>query len=104
MTGNSARAFTGLIILADAINRASTLEADNIRQAILKTELTGEQLIMPWDGVGFEPETGQNILGKGIIVQIQGGEYRTVWPWELSEKTVIWPMPAWSKRSNGNGK
>ncbi len=104
MTGNSARSFTGLIVLADAINRASTLEPENIRKALMETKISGEQLIMPWDGVRFDPDTGQNILGKGIIVQVQGGQYRTVWLWELSENPVIWPMPTWSERDVLNKK
>ena len=99
MNGSSARAFTGLMVLADAINRAQTLEPEYIRKAILETKLSGEQLIMPWDGVSFDPGTGQNVLGKGIIVQVQDGEYLTVWPWELAAGEVIWPMPAWSERT-----
>ncbi|HIJ56163.1 MAG TPA: ABC transporter substrate-binding protein [Deltaproteobacteria bacterium] len=98
MNGNSARAFTGLIVLADAINRSKALEPQSIREALLKTHIKSEQLIMPWDGVVFDPETGQNIGGKGIIVQIQKGEYRTVWPRNLSENPIIWPMPSWSER------
>ena len=98
MNGNSARAFTGLIVLADAINRSKTLEPESIREALLKTHIKSEQLIMPWDGVVFDPETGQNTGGKGIIVQIQKGEYRTVWPRNLSENPIIWPMPSWSER------
>lgn len=101
MNGNSARAFTGLLVLADAINRARTLKPEDIRRAIKDTEISGEKLIMPWEGVRFDPETGQNILGKGIIVQVQGGEYRTVWPWELSETRVVWPIPAWDDRDSG---
>jgi branched-chain amino acid transport system substrate-binding protein len=98
MNGNSARAFTGLLVLADAINRSKTLEPESIREALLKTHIKSEQLIMPWDGVIFDPETGQNTGGKGIIVQIQKGEYRTVWPRNLSDTPIIWPMPLWSER------
>ena len=99
MTGHSARAFTGLIVLADAINRATALTPEAIRAALLATDLAGEQLIMPWEGVRFDPKTGQNILGKGIVVQVQGGEYHTVWPLELSANIVVWPFPDWSDES-----
>jgi branched-chain amino acid transport system substrate-binding protein len=95
LTGNSARAFTGLIVLADAINRAGSTEADKIRQALLATNIPAEQVIMPWDGVKFDPATGQNVLAKGIIVQIQEQAYRTVWPWDLANAELVWPMPAW---------
>lgn len=97
MTGNSARAFTGLIVLADAINRAGSTEPEAIRQALLATDLSGEQLIMPWDGIKFDPATGQNVLARGIIVQMQDRSYHTVWPWELADRDLVWPMPAWEK-------
>jgi branched-chain amino acid transport system substrate-binding protein len=100
MTGNSARAFTGLIVLAEAINRARGPEPKQLRDALLDTAITAEQLIMPWEGVVFDSKTGQNTMGRGIIVQVQGGRYRTVWPTELSDQPVIWPMPRWSERGN----
>jgi branched-chain amino acid transport system substrate-binding protein len=100
MSGNSARSFTALLTLADAMNRAPSLDAEGIRQALLQTDIKGEQLIMPWDGVKFDPKSGQNILGKGIIVQVQRGEYVTVWPWDLSSRPVIWPIPPWENRES----
>jgi branched-chain amino acid transport system substrate-binding protein len=60
--------------------------------------LKSNQIIMPWEGVKFDPKTHENILAKGIIVQIQEGEYRTVWPSNLATKDVVWPMPKWDKR------
>lgn len=97
MNGSSARAFTGVFVLADAINRAASLEPAKIQAALQKTDLKGEQLIMPWDGVSFDAR-GQNTKGRGIMVQIQKGEYVTVWPLELASKELIWPLPEWSKR------
>lgn len=97
MNGSSARAFTGVFVVADAINRAASLEPAKIQAALQKTDLKGEQLIMPWDGVSFDAR-GQNTKGRGIMVQIQKGEYVTVWPLELASKELIWPLPEWSKR------
>nr|QNO56906.1 hypothetical protein AAPMNBCG_00006 [Methanosarcinales archaeon ANME-1 ERB7] len=93
MTGNSARAFTGMLVLADAINRAGSTDSEAIREALLETNVPGDKLIMPWDGIRFDHETHQNILGKGIICQIIDQEYYTVWPWNLATKELIWPMP-----------
>lgn len=97
LTGNSARVFTGLIVLADAINRAGSTEPEKIRQALLDTNIPAEQLIMPWDGVRFDPQTGQNTLAKGLIVQIQEQAYHTIWPWDLASRDLIWPMPEWGQ-------
>jgi branched-chain amino acid transport system substrate-binding protein len=90
MTGNSARSFTGLIILAEAINRANGLTPQAVRAALVRTDLGADQLIMPWDGIRFDPESGQNTLGKGIIVQVQQGIYVTVWPDSLAVRPPVW--------------
>jgi branched-chain amino acid transport system substrate-binding protein len=96
-TGNSARAFTGLMVLADAINRAGSTEPEAIRHALSETDIPGNKLIMPWKGVKFDA-SGQNIYGSGILVQIIGGKYATVWPFDLAAHEVIWPMPKWDQR------
>ena len=96
-TGNSARTFTGLMVLADAINRAGGTTPEAIRKALAETNLPGNKLIMPWKGVKFD-ETGQNTLGQGILVQIIGGQYKTVWPFEMASQDIVWPMPKWNDR------
>jgi branched-chain amino acid transport system substrate-binding protein len=96
-TGNSSRSFTGLMVLADALNRAGSTEPEAIRKALSATNLTAEQLIMPWTGVKFD-ETGQNTLGRGILVQIMNGKYNTVYPFNLATQEVVWPMPKWDQR------
>jgi len=95
--GNSARAFTGIFALADAINRAGSTKPEAIQKALRETNIPGAQLIMPWDGIQFDA-TGQNAKGAGIIVQVQNGTYVTVWPFALASKDVVWPLPAWDKR------
>ncbi len=96
-TGNSARSFTGLMVLADAINRAGSTDPEAIRKALAATNLPASALIMPWKGVKFD-ETGQNTLGAGILVQIRDGKYSTVWPFDLASREVVWPMPKWDAR------
>ncbi|MDP2856555.1 MAG: ABC transporter substrate-binding protein [Bacillota bacterium] len=98
MNENSARSFTGTIVLADAINRAKSTDPEAIRKAILETTMSGDQLVLAWDGVKFDPSNGQNTLGRAIMVQIQGGKYITVWPFEVKGADLVWPLPAWTKR------
>jgi len=95
--GNTARSFTGLYTLADAINRAASTEPEAIRKALAETNIAADKLIMPWGGIRFDA-SGQNTLGSGIIVQALDGKYVTVWPFELASKDVVWPIPAWDKR------
>ena len=96
-TGNSSRTFTGLMVLADALNRAGSTEPEAIRKALAATDIPGNKLIMPWKGVKFDA-TGQNTLGQGILVQIKDGKYHTVWPFSMASQEPIWPMPKWADR------
>lgn len=95
--GNSARTFTGVMTLADALNRAGSTDPAAIQKALKETNIPGSQLIMPWRGIKFD-DTGQNTLGAGIIVQVQEGKYTTVWPFDLAAKQIVWPMPKWNQR------
>jgi branched-chain amino acid transport system substrate-binding protein len=95
--GNSARDFQGIIVLADAINRAGSTKPADIQKALQATNIPGDQVIMPWEGIAFD-QNGQNKLGAGIIVQVQDEKYVTVWPFKFATKEIIWPMPGWDKR------
>jgi branched-chain amino acid transport system substrate-binding protein len=95
--GNSARDFTALLVLADAIDRAGSSAPEAIARALRETNLSGDSVIMPWSGIHFDAN-GQNEKGAGIIVQVQDGKYVTVWPFDLASKEIVWPMPDWSKR------
>ena len=96
-TGNSSRTFTGLMTLADAINRAGSTEPEAIRKALSETNIPADKIIMPWKGIKFDAH-GQNELGAGILVQIIDGKYNTVWPFELATREAVWPMPKWDQR------
>ncbi len=97
MDGTSARAFVATLVLCEAINRAGSTDPEKIRAALEKTDIPGDQLIMPWQGVKFDPKTHQNTEGSGILVQIQEGKYVVVFPFELAQAEVRWPLPAWGK-------
>ena len=99
MSDVPARVFTGFLVLCDAINRAGSTEPERIREALLATDLPGDLIPMPWRGVKFDPATGQNELGTPIIVQMQDGQYWTVWPFDFAARDFIYPIPRWSERS-----
>ncbi|QKT03510.1 ABC transporter substrate-binding protein [Ectothiorhodospiraceae bacterium 2226] len=97
LNGNSARAFIGLLTLAEAIDRAASTEPDAIRAALTETHIPAEQLIVPWQGVRFD-SSGQNTLGDGIVVQMFEDGYAVVWPHALALEPVVFPFPAWGAR------
>jgi len=98
LNDNTSRAFTGMLVLVEAINRAGGTDPEAIRKALLATDLKPEQTIMPWKGVKFDPATGQNELGTPLITQWRGGALRVVWPFDLAAMDVLYPLPKWSER------
>jgi branched-chain amino acid transport system substrate-binding protein len=93
----TARVFTGLMVLVDGINRACSTDPEAIRTALEQTNLGKDDTIMPWNGVKFD-ENHQNTLGAGIIVQIQDGQFKTVFPKEFAVTDVVYPLKPWDQR------
>jgi branched-chain amino acid transport system substrate-binding protein len=85
-------------VLADAINRAKTTEPEAVVKALQETSFGPEQVIYPWQGIKFDPESHQNVYARGILVQIQGQQYVTVWPFDSASSEVVWPLPAWGAK------
>jgi branched-chain amino acid transport system substrate-binding protein len=98
MSENAARSFMAPFVLAEAISRAKSAEAEAIVKALRDTNIPGDQVIYPWKGIQFDPKTQQNVHATGTLVQIQDQQYVTVWPFESAAKDVVWPFPAWKSR------
>ncbi len=98
MSENAARSFTAPFVLADAINRAKTTEAEAVVKAIQETSFGPNQVIYPWQGIKFDPQSHQNVYARGILVQIQKQNYVTVWPFDSAAADVIWPLPPWGSK------
>jgi len=98
-TGNdlddpSARAMQGLLIMADAINRAGSTEPDKIAAALRATDLSASQLVTGYDGVKFDAK-GQNVLASSLITQMQNGAYVPVWPKAKAVGELRLPYRGW---------
>ena len=93
----SALVVVGMMTLIDAINRAGTVEPRAIRQALQQTNIPPGWLILPWRGVRFE-STGKNEQVGVLMIQVRGGRFVTIWPFELATRDVLYPMPPWSGR------
>ena len=92
-----ARGYIGMLTLVDAINRAGSTDPNAIRQALLKTDIPGNLLPLPWRGVKFD-EKHQNKYGGVIMVQWLDQRMRVIWPKDVAETEPILPLPPWSKR------
>ena len=93
-----ARAFTGMMTLLDAINRAGSADPEKIRVALTQTNIAADQLIVPYRGVKFD-SSGQNELVRPILMQVQKGQYCTIYPFELASCQVVYPAPTWAEKA-----
>ena len=92
-----AREFTAFMVLIDAINRAGSTDPEKIRIALTKTNIPAKNLIIPYKGVKFGAN-GHNELQRGILMQVQNGQYCTIYPFELAACEVKYPMPTWAQK------
>jgi branched-chain amino acid transport system substrate-binding protein len=91
MTENSARSFTAILALAQAINTAKSTKPEAIRTALLALKVPADQLIMPWEGITFDSK-GQNTGARGVVQQLIDGKYRVVFPKAFASTDPVWPM------------
>ncbi len=97
MDGHNSRAHTAMMTLYYALEAAGSADKEKIREALAGIEVPPEKIIMTWKGVKFDA-TGQNVLGTPCIVQIQDGQFRTVYPYDIASSKIVFPMPEWSQR------
>ena len=86
-------AYACMQIMADALQRAGTLDRDKIRDAI-----AAANLMTVMGPMKFKP-TGR---GEGkylqVVSQWQSGKDELVWPKDQASAALAYPMPPWSKR------
>jgi branched-chain amino acid transport system substrate-binding protein len=87
----SSRQFMGLLVMAEAINRAKSTDGEKIREALVATNIPGEQTIMPWSRVKFD-EMGQNNDADPVLLQYVGGKFVTIFPPQAAVAEAVWPM------------
>jgi branched-chain amino acid transport system substrate-binding protein len=89
LNDNTSRQVVAVQVLADAINRAGSAKPDDIRKALMATNVPGDQTIMPWRGIRFD-ETGQNQDATPVIQQVTGGVFHTVYPADVAVQEPVW--------------
>ncbi|UFX43247.1 ABC transporter substrate-binding protein [Bradyrhizobium sp. 41S5] len=87
----TSRQFMGLIVMADAINRAKSTDGEKIREALVATDMPGDVTIMPWRRVKFD-EMGQNNFADPVLLQYTAKNFVTIFPEQAAVSEAIWPM------------
>jgi branched-chain amino acid transport system substrate-binding protein len=89
---HTAAGYAGCLIYAEAVKRAGTLDADKVRDQLLKMEIKtafGEYKVEP---------DGFQIAHKMVMLQWQDGKRIVVWPDDLANGKMRYPTPEWGKR------
>jgi branched-chain amino acid transport system substrate-binding protein len=89
---HSAAGYAGCLIYAEAVKRAGSLDADKVREQLLKLEtktIFGEYKV---DADGFQ------VAHKMVTFQWQGEKKVTVWPDDLARGKAKFPTPPWNAR------
>jgi branched-chain amino acid transport system substrate-binding protein len=89
---HSAAGYAGCVIYAEAVKRANSLDADKVREQLLKLEtktIFGEYKV---DADGFQ------VAHKMVTFQWQGEKKITVWPDDLAQAKPRFPTPPWNQR------
>jgi len=88
-----AESAVAVIAYQKAIEKAGTIEPTKVRDALAALDM------MTFYGKIKFDARGVNIYKPMAVEQYQpdGNKY-TVWPQEVAEKSVLYPMPAWDKR------
>ncbi|MBI4592699.1 MAG: ABC transporter substrate-binding protein, partial [Candidatus Rokubacteria bacterium] len=89
---HSAAGYAGCLLYSEGVKRAGTLDADKVREQLLKLELKtafGEYKV---------DETGFQTAHKMVLLQWQDGKKVIVWPDDLASGKLRYPTPAWNQR------
>jgi branched-chain amino acid transport system substrate-binding protein len=89
---HSAAGYAGCVVYAEGVKRAGSLDADRVREQLLKLETRtffGDYKVDP---------DGFQIGHKMVMLQWQEGKKVVVWPDELASGKPRFPTPPWTQR------
>jgi len=84
-----------LIVMAQAIEKPGTLDSTKVQKTLMANEWEAPLTLA--GKVAFV-SGGQNVQAKSMITQLQGGSYKRVFPENLADTPVVFPMTPWDKR------
>ncbi|MEL7567146.1 MAG: ABC transporter substrate-binding protein [Dehalobacterium sp.] len=95
LDGPALEEFASVMVLAEAINTAGTLDGDTIMNTILST--TFDAPYFATKSIKFDAK-GQNEIPASYMVQTQNKLYVAVYPKETATAEPLVPFPAWNQR------
>ena len=94
MSSHSVQAYSAMMVLRDAIERAGSADRARVREALTKTDLADH--ILPQGPIRFD-RTGENTNAQPALLQNQGGRTVVVGPAPFAEAKAVFPVPRWGR-------
>ncbi len=94
MSSHSVQAYSAMMVLRDALERAGSPDRAKIREALARTNLADH--ILPQGPIQFD-KTGENANAQPALLQNQGGKTVVVGPAPFAEARAVFPVPRWSR-------
>jgi branched-chain amino acid transport system substrate-binding protein len=94
MSSHSVQAYSAMMVLRDALERAGSADRAKVREALAKTNLADH--ILPQGAIRFD-RTGENAGAQSVLLQNQGGRTVVVGPSEFAEAKAVFPVPRWGR-------
>jgi len=82
--------YEAIYVIADALERAKSTNREALREAIAKTDL--KEHILPQGPIIFGPN-GQNVNAAAVMMQVQKGAVKVVWPTVYANGKPVFPVP-----------
>jgi len=106
MNGHSAESYTVVWLFKAAIEKAGSTKGEDVKKALADLVIDskfegGRNIVLPYAKIDFEAEydlAGEkhyrdNTSASVAIAQIQGGEWKTVWPFDFASSKIEFPAP-----------
>jgi branched-chain amino acid transport system substrate-binding protein len=93
--GDSIQEAVAMFVLAQAIEKAGSLDPEKVVKVLYAN--TWDSPLSLGGKVAFG-KGGQNIKAQNIVTQLQGGQYKRIYPEEMSDTKIVFPMKPWTKR------
>lgn len=93
--GDSIQEAVAMLVLAQAIEKTGSLDADKVAATLYAN--TWDSPLSLGGKVAFT-KGGQNIKAHSIVTQLQGGQYKRIYPEDMADTQIVFPMKAWNQR------
>ncbi len=93
--GDSIQEAVAMLVLAQAIQKAGGLDPEKVAETLHNN--TWDSPLSLGGKVAFA-KGGQNVKAHSVVTQLQGGEYKRIFPEDMADTQIVFPIKPWNQR------